>query len=283
MTYIKVLFFILTILNITQLNAEDFNLFSYPYLENIDVKTGKSIGINNSPLDFENTDEIKFANILINDRNGFHSIKMIYENGLLKENQETIHDGTTLSYVYDEKKNLVKILPGFHFLYPDSNCRDRFCRDKLQVRERIFENENDITVIFEKKLKSAEDKYQKRNTIKYYYNEQGKISLFVSTSFKYDGSISGITQIQYYYKDGMLEKIIESYGNLEKLEERAELLIVYDDKKNVVKNIKNNFKKKDESYVIIYKEYDTKGNWHLSEKYKGEVLVEKIERSIAYN
>ena len=278
----RIFIFIFVIFNIDILFASDADIFKYSNLFEIDIVSGKSLRHVNSTLDFNNTEMIKFANVSINDRNGFHMIKMSYENGLLTEKEEDIHDKSLTQYKYNPDGSLAFIQPSFKYIYSSTNCRDRFCADTFQVRERIINNENEKEIVFEKKSSTDQDDYKVDYKCDYFYDDENRLILFVNTSYKYNGSVYMINKVSYEYEDGKIVKLTETFDDLKQLETRTITEVEYYDKKNICKLSVHNLSKPEESYVIYFSDYDGYGNWGSSKEYKGEVLIEKVERSICY-
>lgn len=282
MRNIKLLITIFLSVGIADLSAGEFHIFNLPNIEYINTRSGKNVRTVNQTLDFNNIDKIKFINISVNNRNDFNKIKLTYENGLLIKKEETAHDGVVQTYLYDADSNIINVFPDFKFLYLDKNCRNRFYQNTLQGSEKIIEEVDKVTILFEGKFNKNKETTQKKRTNEFFYDEQNKLILFISTSFKFDGSTNGRVEIRYEYIDCYPEKITETYSDFKSDEIRSVVSIKYDEYKNISKIMKNFIKNNNENYEIFYSNYDEFGNWHLSKKYKGEVLIEKIEREIIY-
>lgn len=282
MRNIKLLITTFLSVGIAGLSAGEFHIFNLPNIEYINARSGKNVRTVNSTLDFNNIDKIKFINLSVNYRNDFNKIKLTYENGLLIKKEETAHDGIAQTYLYDADSNIINVFPDFKFLYSDKNCRNRFYQNTLQGSEKIIEEIDKVTILFEGKFNKNKETTQKKRANECFYDEQNKLILFVSTSFKFDGSANGRVEIRYEYIDCYPEKITETYSDFKSDEIRSIVSIKYDEYKNISKIMKDFIKNSNENYEIFYSNYDEFGNWHLSKKYKGEVLIEKIEREIIY-
>lgn len=274
--------FILILSFVAVASAVGINVFQYANIEYIDAISGKNFRNVNSPLDFNNIDKIKASTISINDRNGFNTIKLAYENGLLIKEESNAHEKTVMSYVYDENKNIINLSPGFSFKYIDRNCRDRFYQADFQGREKIIKDRNKVTFVFEGKFNTKKEDLQKKRMSEYFINDENNLDSIIITYFRYNGSIYGKTSIKYEYEDGLPIKISETYADTNSSCLRSTVSIEYDELFNISKIIWHSNTNRDEDYEIVYSDYDGYGNWHLSRKYRGEVLVEIIERQILY-
>ena len=262
--------------------AKEVNIFQYDNIEQVEAMSGKNIRNVNSPLDLNFTDKINVCTISVNNKNGFNNIKLTYENGLLIKREDSSHDKTVFNYNYDEYLNIINVFPGFSFKDIDKNCRDRFYQNDFLGREKILVDKTCTTFVFEGKFNSKQNDLQKKRQNEYFYDGKNNLDMIVLTSYKFDGSINGKTIFQYEYIEDRLVKITETYDNTKSSIFRSLISVEYNESSNISKLVQCSNMNSSESYEIYFSNYDEFGNWHESKKYKGEVLVEQIERQIIY-
>lgn len=276
--------FIFSLINVSFFGT-DYSFFKYNNYSSQDYFTGQDYFNLANFYTIKNSSKIKqIKDNYVKQGEKFFYCSLYNVNGQITKWETDFHDGDVRFFEYNEKDYLTRFGHGdFRFNYISENQREYYYKNKLQYRQTI-ENEKDFYVVIKESMNPKNDSLFIDNVSAYIYDGK-RIKNFQSTSYNQVGKVSYIMTFDFEYDStNNLKKIVAKGINMYKCEQTwdSEALFEYDDDLNLIKIIKNDKKKPEESTVSLFSNYDDFKNWRNFKLYRNNQLCEEIDREIEY-
>ena len=254
--------------------TEDYSYFKYYGNGTIDYNTGRYLNFTCALYNFDACDKIKHTITFVDDKYGQSCYENIYDKGILVKSLRRVHESYITDLIYNRDGFLESYGEDWKFVYQSENIRELYYKGKFNYRETISDY-GDYKIVNVERLKSGTEILVLEKSIEYFYTDGMLMSYILKTYFPTDVIVH---KIDFSYKNGLLIKAVEKYGD----DIRLITDIEYDSNGQMCMVSDENVVRPEESTVTYFSEYDSFGNWHKSKRYRKANLIKEVSRRIEY-
>lgn len=257
------------------LQAKDYNFFRFNKNSGVDYYTGKQLSnISNEDIEYS-LDIIDSIKITTKSNNSISNIIYKYINGTIVSIDSNNRDGRNTVYHYSSNG----YLESFDFqkrIYPQDNICLLFEDNLLIYRITIYDEENYKKIIYEKPVKNSENFYIAQ-TFEYFYKEK-LLQKYIESYSNVKGVTYSIWSHDFYYTNNQL--ILHTIKANDEL--RWTYNLSYDNENKLIEVIYKDYKLLNNQRKIDFTHFDSHGNWLNKIEYYNDEIMYEINRVIEY-
>lgn len=273
----RILFiFFLQIFTFSCVRGQDYSLFSYNKIFNIDYFTGNSLSqiTNNEVL--QNYNIIKSLTIEVKSEKSTGTTIYEYLEGKLYSITSNIKDGRKTIFKYNDN-NFLESFDYQKRIYPQNNICLLYEDEELDSKITINDNGVEKIINIERPDLSSKE-FKLRQIYDYTYKDSLLVE-YIETYLNSKGDVYSKWIHKFLYND---DKLILHTVTVED-ELRWEYELFYNDENQLIKTIYKDIRNPNNTRCKYFFDYDEYGNWQYSKEFWENALKYEVKRHIEYN
>lgn len=267
--------FFLQIFTFSCVIGQDYSLFSYNKIFNIDYFTGNSLSqiTNNEVL--QNYNIIKSLTIEVKSEKSTGTTIYEYLEGKLYSITSNINDGRKTIFKYNDN-NFLESFDYQKRIYPQNNICLLYEDEELDSKITINDNGLEKIINIERPDLSSKE-FKLRQIYDYTYKDSLLVE-YIETYLNSKGDVYSKWIHKFLYND---DKLILHTVTVED-ELRWEYELFYNDENQLIKTIYKDIRNPNNTRCKYFFDYDEYGNWQYSKEFWGNTLIYEVNRIIKY-
>lgn len=268
--------FFLQIFTFSCVIGQDYSLFSYNKIFNIDYFTGNSLSqiTNNEVL--QNYNIIKSLTIEVKSEKSTGTTIYEYLEGKLYSITSNIKDGRKTIFKYNDN-NFLESFDYQKRIYPQNNICLLYEDEELDSKITINDNGLEKIINIERPDLSSKE-FKLRQIYDYTYKDSLLVE-YIETYLNSKGDVYSKWIHKFLYND---DKLILHTVTVED-ELRWEYELFYNDENQLIKTIYKDIRNPNNTRCKYFFDYDEYGNWQYSKEFWENALKYEVKRHIEYN